>query len=147
MNGSYDIDFTAKAVSYSPMENLFNTRSAASSLFQVHCPKLKLCVQNFWFRSTRLANLAPSYVDITDIGSLKKGLLRWFGNYFILCFEEDVTCTWQMHCECVQYNCRNLIRNLPNSKSSQRVDELSRIYRGILINNNIIIIIIIIIGT
>ena len=69
------LSWISKAVNYSPMENLFNTRSAASSLFQVQRPKLKLCEQNFWFRSTRLANLAPSYVDITDIGSLKKGLL------------------------------------------------------------------------
>ena len=113
MNGSHYFDFAAKAISYSPTQNLFNLRSIASSLFQVQRPKLKLCEQNFWFRSTRPANLAPSPVDITDIGSLKKGLLRWFWNYFTLYFDDDVTGTWKMHCDCVQYNCRKLIRNLP----------------------------------
>ena len=82
MNGSYDFDFTAKAVSFSHTKKiLFNTSSADSSLFLVQRLKLKLCEQNFWFRSTRLANLAPSHVDITDIGSRKKGL-RWYWNYF-----------------------------------------------------------------
>ena len=112
MNGSYDFDFAAKAVSYSPMENRSNTRSA-SNLFQVQRPKLKLCEQNFWFRSIRLANLAPSYVDITAIGSLKKGLLRWFWNYFTIHFDEDFTYTWELHYDCVQDNCRNSIRNIP----------------------------------
>ena len=35
----------------------------------------RICEQKFWFRSTRLANLAPSYLDITDISLLTKGLL------------------------------------------------------------------------
>ena len=123
MNGSYDFDFAAKALSYSPMENRSNTTSA-SNLFQVQCPKLKICEQNFWFRLTRLANLAPSYVDNTAIGSLNKRLLRW--NYFTIYFDEDFTCTWELHYACVQDNCRSSIRNIPTLKSSQRVDEPSR---------------------
>ena len=75
MNGSYDFDFAAKAVGYSSSENLFNTGSAASSLFQVQRLNLKLCEQNFWFQSTRLANLASSFIEITVIDSFKKGLL------------------------------------------------------------------------
>ena len=47
MNGSYDFYFAAKAVSFSPRQNLFNSRYAASSLFQVQRTKLKLCEQNF----------------------------------------------------------------------------------------------------
>ena len=113
MNGSYDFDFAAKAISYSPMENLFNTSSAASSLFQVQRPNLKLCEQNFWFHSTRLANLASSFIEITDIDFFEKGLLGWFRNYFTSYFDEDVTCTWKMHCDWVEYNCKNLILNLP----------------------------------
>ena len=54
-----------------PWTIFFNTSYAASTLFQVQRPKLKLCEQNFWFRPTRIANLAPSYVDITDFGSRK----------------------------------------------------------------------------
>ena len=54
-----------------PWTIFFNRSYAASTLFQVQRPKLKLCEQNFWFRSTRIANLAPSYVDITDFGSRK----------------------------------------------------------------------------
>ena len=39
----------------------------SSSLFQVQRPKLKLCEQNFWFRSTRLANLAPQVILTVQI--------------------------------------------------------------------------------
>ena len=113
MNGSYDFDFAAKAVGYSPMENLFNTRSAASSLFQVQRPNLKLCEQNFWFHSTRLANFASSFIEIRDFDFFKKGLLGLFRNYFTSYFDEDVTCTWKMHCDCVERNCKKLIGNLP----------------------------------
>ena len=113
MNGSYDFSFAAKAVGYSPMENLFNTRSAASSLFQVQRPNLKLCEQNFWFHSTRLANFASSFIEIRDFDFFKKGLLGLFRNYFTSYFDEDVTCTWKMHCDCVECNCKKLIGKLP----------------------------------
>ena len=93
--------------------NSVGTRSASTVLVDIERSRTAKSRQNFWWRSSRLANLLPSSLDMFDRVGLKKRLTTFYQQYFTREYDETRPCTWKVQCLCV--NCSSTTIQLPRS--------------------------------
>jgi hypothetical protein len=112
VNSSYDFDWSPHLRFY--RGNQYSTRSSSRQIFEVDAVIKERFRQNFWYRTSRLANFLPSDTDFLNITGLKQRLLKLFWSYFTRRYDEDIPCSWRIGCTCTR--CR---------ETNPKLDELT----------------------
>ena len=111
INGFYNCKYNLFIICKDHDDSALPTRSASLLLFRVRRPTTKIAAQNFWYQSTRLANLLYPNMDVTSYPGLKQPLLKYAWSFFKTFYNDNIICSWRLHCDCIR-NCRNVIRQV-----------------------------------
>ena len=90
LNGKYDFKWD-KYLTFS---------SGRHKLFDVKHVNYQKSRHNFWYRTSRLANILHASENVLDFNGLQKRLLKYYWNFFMNNYNELNSCSWRLLCLC-----------------------------------------------
>ena len=85
-------------------EMIFSVRGELK--FSSERPSKSNLQQAFFYRTTRIVNILKLNISNCDQKSLKHQLLKLFWKKFAD-FDENLSCSWRIGCDCTRNNCRD----------------------------------------